>query len=164
MAKPSAWYLNAAWRTVHALLPALVAPDDAFAERLLSPAEYRLYLAMDARDRHHACQVTKVLLERHPEATDDLLRASLLHDVGKSGRPYRVLERILVHLMPSRPLPSEPRLSGFAGALQMKLHHHTYGAQMIRSAGGSERVARLVAHHHDGGGEAELLRRIDDET
>lgn len=158
------WYLNAARRTLRALLPSLARPDDAFARERLPGREYELYLAMDGRDRHHGCEVAKALLERHPGVSEVLVRAALLHDVGKAQRPYRVLERVLVHLLPARPLPPEPRLKGLAGALQVKRHHHLYGAQMIRSAGGSERVARLVADHHVAGGDAELLRAIDDET
>lgn len=164
MARPAIWYLNAARRTVTAVWPALAPPDDAFAATHLPPAERRLYLSMDPRDRHHACEVAKALLRRHPDAEGALVRAALLHDVGKAARPYRVLERILVHLLPERSLPEEPRLKGLDGAMQMKLHHQRYGARMIRSAGGSEAVARLVERHHVPGGEAELLRRIDDET
>ncbi len=164
MARPPVWYLNAARRTLRAVLPSLAPPDDAFARRRLPVAEYGVYQRMDVRDRHHACEVAKALLARHPDAPDELVRAALLHDVGKSGRRYRVLERVLVHLLPERPVPAEPRRRGLAGALQVKRHHHAYGAEMIRSAGGSETVARLVADHHVIGGDAELLRRIDDET
>ncbi len=164
MARPPVWYLNAARRTLRAVWPSLAPPDDAFARRTLPEAEYRVYERMDRRDRHHACEVAKALLARHPGAPDELVRAALLHDVGKSERRYRVLERVLVHLLPERQVPAEPRLGGLAGALQVKRHHQTYGARMIRSAGGSEAVARLVEAHHVVGGDAELLRRIDDET
>lgn len=164
MPKPSAWYLNAARRAVRALLPALAPPDDALAEARLTASEYRLYLRMDPRDRHHACEVTRTLLARQPDAPAVLVRAALLHDVGKAQRPYRLLERVLVHLLPARPLPPEPRLRGLAGAMQVKRHHQVYGAEMIRAAGGCEAVARLVAGHHQVGGAAEPLRRIDDET
>lgn len=164
MAKPRAWYLNAARRTLRALVPALAPPDDAFAAERLSPALFRLYLSMDPRDRQHAGEVAKMLLARHPQASTELVRAALLHDVGKAGRPYRVVERVLVHLLPAGPVPPEPRLKGLAGALQVKRHHHAYGAELIRAAGGSEAVARLVAGHHVEGGDAELLRQIDDET
>ncbi len=164
MAKPGVWYLNAARRTLLALLPWLAPPDDAFARQRLSATEYGLYLRMDPRDRHHAGEVAKALLMRHPEVSELLVRAALLHDVGKAGRPYRVGERVAVHLLSGREVPPEPRLSGLAGALQIKRHHQRYGAEMIREAGGSEALARLVAGHHQAGGDAELLRRIDDET
>lgn len=164
MAKPHAWYLNVVRRTLRAVVPRWAPPDDAYARERLSAPEYGLYLRMDRRDRDHSCEVAKELVSRHPEAPAVLVRAALLHDVGKAERPYHVLERVLVHLLPTGSIPPEPRLRGLAGAMQVKRHHHHYGADMIRAAGGSEEVARLVAGHHLPGGEAEWLRRIDEET
>lgn len=57
-------------------------------------------------------------------------------------------------------------MSGLRGAWQIKLHHAEYGAEIIRSVGGDEEVAQLVARHHRPGEDtqAELLRRIDEKT
>jgi putative nucleotidyltransferase with HDIG domain len=165
MAKPLAWFLNAPRRTLAGLLPALARPDDGFALGWLEGPEAGLYLAMDVRDRAHACEVARELLRRDPRARACLVRAALLHDVGKSVRPFRVLERVAAHVLATGDAPPLPRRRGLAGALQVKRHHHRYGAAMIRRAGGSEEVARLVEGHHDGDDpETELLRRIDDAT
>lgn len=86
------------WRTAQAFVPRLARADDAFAARVLPRAEYALYRRMDVRDRAHACGVARALLTLEPAAPSTLLRAALLHDVGKSGRRYRPLERILVAL------------------------------------------------------------------
>jgi putative nucleotidyltransferase with HDIG domain len=121
---------------------------------------------MDARDRAHAVHVTRVLLERHPQASGALVRAALLHDVGKSGRPYRLWERVAAHLYDPGDVPAEPRLPGMRGAWQMRVHHARYGAEMVRRAGGSDRVADIIAAHHDAdaGPEAAVLRAIDELT
>jgi len=158
------WLKNAFWRTALALAPRLADPDDAFARRVLTPAEYRLYMDMDVRDRVHACAVTERLLRLAPDASGELLRAALLHDVGKSGASYSAFERILVFLYAPKNLPAEPRLGGVRGAWQRKRHHPRYGRGMILDAGGGARVAQIVARHHDPRGDAEaaLLKAVDE--
>ena len=152
------WLKNTFWRTTVALIPTLAHADDRFAKRLLSAKEYRLYLAMDVRDRDHACTVTKLLLAEYPDASSELLRAALLHDVGKTRASYNPLSRILAALYTPPSIPAKPRFSGVRGLWQMKRHHDRYGAQMILAAGGSERVAQIVARHHAPAGDAEACR------
>jgi hypothetical protein len=110
------WLKNAFWRTAVALVPRLADPDDAFARRVLTPAEYRLYMDMDVRDRVHACAVTERLLRLAPDASGELLRAALLHDVGKSGASYSAFERILVFLYAPRTPPRRGSAGRFLGA------------------------------------------------
>lgn len=150
-------------RGVH---PALAAPDDAWAARCLPESEWPLYRAMDPRERDHAVRVAKALLRRRPDAPDELVRAALLHDVGKTRRGYRVGERILVHLVGGGRHPPEPPLEGLAGARQTARHHAAYGAAMIRDAGGASRVAELVARHERPGDDAQarLLHQVDRAT
>jgi putative nucleotidyltransferase with HDIG domain len=158
------WLKSVGKRTALAFLPHLVHSDDAFAASHLPSAEYQLYMRMDVRDRHHACLVAKALLHEHPEASSALLRAALLHDVGKSSAAYSGLERIAVHLYMPKSLPLEPRLPGLRGAWQRHLHHDAYGAELIRQGGGDARVAELVGRHHRPGEdiEARLLKEIDE--
>jgi putative nucleotidyltransferase with HDIG domain len=156
--------INVVARTTSAFLPNLAKPDDGFARRYLSGSEYVLYAKMDVRDRDHACQVTKTLLTFRPVASSELVRAALLHDVGKSSSRYRPLHRIFVHLYTPKDLPPSPRFHGLKGAQQRNLYHGHYGAELIRRHGGSERVAELVAKHHDpqGDDEATLLKKVDE--
>jgi putative nucleotidyltransferase with HDIG domain len=156
--------MNVVARTTCAFLPGLAKPDDDFARQYLDGPEYILYAKMDVRDRDHACQVTKTLLEAYPEASPELVRSALLHDVGKSSSRYRPLHRIAVHLYTPENIPASPRYHGLKGAWQRHRHHSQYGADLIRRHGGSERVAELVAKHHDprGDSEAALLKRVDE--
>jgi putative nucleotidyltransferase with HDIG domain len=158
---------NQARRTLLAVLPQLARPDDALAARWLEPPELALYLGMDPRERRHACEVAAALLRLDPQVPAVLVRAALLHDLGKSGRPYRALERILVHLyLPRRAaqLPLEPPLTGLRGAWQTRVHHAAYGAARLRAAGVCPGVADIVARHHapEGHPLAERLKRVEE--
>ncbi len=119
-------------RGVRAIL-GLSRPDDAWARERLRPDEYALFAKLDPRDREHSVLVAKELLRRHPEAPEAAVRAALLHDVGKAVRPYRAIERILTALLePWLPdLPEEPRLPGWRGAVQVRLHHERYAADLV---------------------------------
>lgn len=164
--KPFVWVANAARRTVLGVRATWAAPEDAWAERWLSGGERDLYLAMDPRDRHHAVEIARAVLRRRPDAPPRLVRAALLHDVGKARRPYGLAERIAVHLWPAPAPPRAPLRAGMRGAWQVRAHHPHYGAEMIRRAGGDARVAELVERHHAPGGdeEAALLHALDERT
>lgn len=166
MAKPPAWFLNAARRTLVTAFPRLARPDDAWATAHLAPEEARLFLQLPPQEREHGVAVARRLLRAEPGAGAVLVRAALLHDVGKLGAPQFVLWRVLAHLLPSAPYPAEPRLRGLAGVRQSRVHHAGYGAALIRHAGGSEAVARLVERHHDAAttGELAALRAADERT
>ena len=153
-------------RTLWALFLRFVKPDDSFAKKNLSSNEYKLYSRMDPRERHHGCQVAKELLQRNPQSSAVLIRAAILHDVGKSSRPFVLWRRILVHIINTGVFPPKPILGGIRGDMQMKVNHPIYGSEMIRKSGGCEKVARLVELHHDprGDREAEWLRRVDNEA
>lgn len=164
--RPAVWYLNAALRTVRAFAPALARPDDAFAASRLPANEYALYRRMDRRDRDHACRVASALLASEPDVSPQVVRAALLHDVGKSDRPYRGWERIAVHLY----RPADAGAAASAGRLGRLWWHHQQhaerGADMIVAAGGDAVVAELVRRHHDADGPegSRAIQRVDERT
>ena len=169
-------------RTLKSSFAILARPDDAWARQLLPSAEYAVYARMDARDREHAVRVAREILGRHPDASHVVLRAALLHDCGKQVRPYNVLERIWVGLRVAEP-DRETRLSSTRlteittaraervgsrktrsrqvkpdqlSAADVRRFHPQIGAWLIRAAGGDERVALIVEHHHHPGNDPEI--------
>ncbi|MBZ9714687.1 HD domain-containing protein [Deinococcus multiflagellatus] len=146
------------WRSMS---PEDAQPDDAWAQRHLTGAEARVYQSMDPRDREHACRVARHLLREHPQVDSELVAAALLHDCGKSLRPYYLWERVAVGLIPNR----LTRLLPPVGALGIRAHHPELGARLLAHAGARPRVARLVARHHHPGGDpdAALLHLYDDQ-
>ena len=164
--KPFAWTWNAGVRAVRGIHPRLARPDDAWAERHLVGGERELYRSMDPRERDHGVRVARTLVRRTPDADPTLVRAALLHDVGKSVRRYAVYERILVHLLPGPVPPPDPPRRGVVGARQVAAHHPAYGAAMLRAAGAPERLVDLVARHHAPGADpgARALHDADRRT
>ena len=154
------WLVNVSVRTLKAFVPSLARADDSFAKGWLSNVEYQLYEALDVRERDHACRVAKAVLAK--TSNSQLVRAALLHDIGKMGK-YGALERILVHLYTPSELPAEPNFTGLRGAWQRNKYHPEHGAALLRSVGGCERVAQLIERHHEPGedDEARLLKEIE---
>jgi putative nucleotidyltransferase with HDIG domain len=152
-------YVGKVRRLARSLSVRLAYPEDAWAVTHLTAAEARVYLGMDPRDREHACRVTRHLLRGHPQAAPEVVAAALLHDCGKSIRPYRVAERVLIGAVPNR----VARLLPF-GPLSVRAYHPELGAELLARAGARPRVARLVARHHHAGGDpdAALLHHYDD--
>ncbi|HET8985084.1 MAG TPA: HD domain-containing protein, partial [Trueperaceae bacterium] len=102
-------------------------------------------------ERGHGVEVAKRVLKSRPDASSALVRAALLHDVGKLGFASSVFERIGAHVLPAVAVPAEPRLTGVAGARQARIHHPTYGEALVMAASGDRRVAELVRRHHEPG-------------
>ncbi len=169
------WLRNAALRTVHTAFPLAARPDDAWARSRMPDAEYRLFEALGPAERRHAIDVARCVERRLAEASTDsspgatpevLIRAALLHDVGKLGSDNRAVWRVLSHLLGPSDAPSEPRRQGLAGVRQAARHHPSYGAALVTAAGGAAEVAELVAQHHEPPGDvgARLLRECDEIT
>jgi hypothetical protein len=166
MAKRTWWILNAARRTLTTALPSLAPLDDAWAATQLKPAEYDLFLRLPPSERGHGVEVAKRVLRSRPHASSALVRAALLHDVGKLGFDSSVLERVGAHLLPAADVPPEPRLTGLVGARQARIHHPAYGEALVMATSGDERVADLVRRHHEPGSdeEARILHDCDELT
>ncbi len=152
-------------RLLRALHPMFARPNDAWAKAKLSPEEYSVYARMDARDREHAVRVAQKLLQLQPNSNPLVVRAAILHDCGKQVRPYSVVERVLVGLVNEKPsnemiLNPEKKLS----AQEVRQHHASIGANLIRDAGGDARVATIVERHHapSGDTDAELIHTVDE--
>jgi hypothetical protein len=153
-------------RLCRALSPAQARPDDAWASQQLPAPELEIYNRIDPRDREHAVRVAQKLLELHPEASSEVIRAALLHDCGKLVRPYNIFERVMVGLIaPEGPRSSQTSSSPQAQtAMDVRNNHPQIGANLILEAGGDSRVAELVRIHHAPNGDTEAIwiHQIDD--
>ena len=156
----------ALWR-VRQFLHALTAKSDRrvdaeLRELLGIDAQWRLLQRLTPFDRAHHLRVHELLV-RNGQCDPDLLRAALLHDVGKADergrahighRTLKVLLRVLGSVWLERIATTTGR--GPRHGLYLALHHAELGARLVRETGASERCCELIARH-------EQRSRRDDE-
>ena len=100
---------------------------------LLLPREFELWLNMPLIDQKHSVLVMRRFLDRLPNVELAAVRASLLHDVGKTKSNLSVCGRVAATIIGSR----GERFSSY-------YDHETIGAQILREIGSDETTWRLV--------------------
>jgi putative nucleotidyltransferase with HDIG domain len=130
--------------------------------------QWRLLRRLSPFDRAHHLRVHELLRERGCD-DEDVLRAALLHDVGKAderGRAHaghRTAKVLLgVFGAPVLERVALPAGRGPRHGLYLALHHAELGSALARSTGASERCCRLIARHddRDAGADASLAMLI----
>jgi len=141
-------------------------PDLGSFANLLTPEQYALFTAMAVADQWHCLAVARALAAQGEENAD-LLRAALIHDVGKSLAHIGLWERV-VHVLIARLTPhlvgrlGSARPDGWGHGLYVLAYHASLGAELAAQAGFSSVTVALVR----GDGEPcmqALLNRADDE-
>jgi len=144
------------------LRPHLAAVEVAEARRMLSKAEFALFLNAQPRDRRHSMDLYRVL--KAQGASDAALVAALVHDIGKGqiATGHRVL---FVVLGSASALVASQTGAHWRRALWRLRHHARLSAEMLRRAGSSERVVAIVEGHtraRSSDPEIEAFIRADD--
>lgn len=133
-------------------LSATARPEElALAVSYLSPVERDLFARMEPADQRHSIGVLRSLLAMGVEDSH-LLKAGLLHDVGKSrcriGIVYRTIAVLLVALFGGLPpILTWQSEEGFWMPFYVLENHPRLGACMLARAGCDERVWRLAELH-----------------
>ncbi len=100
---------------------------------LLLPREFELWLNMPMIDQKHSLLVMRRFLDRLPNAEVAAVRASLLHDVGKTKSNLGVCGRVIATIVGRR-----------GERFSMYHDHETIGAKILREIGSDETTWRLV--------------------
>lgn len=120
-------------------------------DRYLSSAERALFAEMPVPDQHHALKVLSAL-EKAGYREIALLRAALLHDIGKTGAGICLWHRVVVALLQSwapgtlRWLAGDGR-PGWRYPLFVLLNHAHRGATLVEEAGSDLDTILLVREH-----------------
>ncbi|HHW13852.1 MAG TPA: HD domain-containing protein [Firmicutes bacterium] len=120
----------------------------AWALRHLSPAEQRLFCAMRPSDQRHCWAVAQAVVRKEDLSLREraiLIRAALLHDVGKAGVPNGLAVRTVNALWRNKVPLWLP--SFFREAVLTLRAHAGRGASRLREAGTDLAVVTLVRWH-----------------
>jgi len=132
--------------------------DLELAESVLTPAEYDLFQQMSRSDQAHSIRVLRFLLEKG-QHQPDLLKAALLHDVGKSIFPLHIWERVIIVLSKaiipkkvsvwgSSPMDEDQGFMCWRRGFIVSEQHPEWGAQMAAEASVSALTRTLIRYHH----------------
>jgi hypothetical protein len=140
---------------VSGLFPRIPADRDKILAEMLSLPQRDAFITLPVFDQVHLCATYRYV--RDTGATDEeLLRAALLHDLGKAAQGGRVtlLDRTLNVLLSAVALALLDRLAKlpaprWRAGLALAVHHPRLGAEWAAELGCSARTCWLIAHHAD---------------
>lgn len=131
------------------------AGDRAFVEAYLGPTERELFFRQRLADQRHGIDLG-ARLRRDGFDDPDLIRAALLHDVGKSIERLPVACRVAysacaAYAPTAARWLAEANRARWRRPFYLARHHARLGANAARQAGCSPRVVALIAGHEQAG-------------
>lgn len=114
--------------------------DQRVVASLLPPVAAQRFFDQAAMDQDHALRCARAVMAAVPER-HDLLRAALLHDIGKAASGLGIVGRSLASLSAILRLPR-------TGRMQRYLDHGPIGADWLSAAGESGIVTAFARGHH----------------
>ena len=130
--------------------------DRAWVEETLPAAAQSLFYAMHPADQYHALNVAKTAMRLWGEAPagdrDLLLRAALLHDVGRVQGDMDIMGKVLAvlvkHFAPVKARQLAETKTGWLGhILYVYYQHPEIGAVKLEGIGMKEEASIIRCHH-----------------
>jgi putative nucleotidyltransferase with HDIG domain len=105
-----------------------------------SEGESGIFWEQSVADQRHGLEAARMVAAARPDRRD-LIRAALLHDVGKRQSNLGVIGRSLASLCAKLRLPVR-------GSWRRYLNHGVLGARELASLGSGTLVVEFARHHH----------------
>lgn len=125
--------------------------DDAWLTGLLSDKEQHLYSMMSNQDRRHAIECARLAQELLGDgATNEVIVASALHDVGKTPARLGTFGRVMATVLQLSPKAGDAWMerTHLVGRLRRYNQHSTIGAELLTGAGSADIAVRWALEHH----------------
>jgi hypothetical protein len=130
---------------------------------ILGPELSGFFIDLPVNDQRHGLDVLATIARAEDRPPRILQQAALLHDMGKAGAHFSVIERSLTVLLkavsPHALGALVARRPAFARRYAAYADHARIGADALRQAGATE-LAAVVAEHHALEPHIELTRRL----
>lgn len=110
------------------------------AQYLMSPSEQMMFWGQPRADQRHALEAARSVASRLPERLD-LIRAALLHDVGKRHARLGWFGRVWAVLRSGIGTVTTSRMAGY-------LEHGRLGSEELADARAEPLVVAYARHHH----------------
>jgi len=141
------------WQFWQSFKPALSQKDFDRIRLYLSPVEIVLFTKMPVPDQNHSIRVFNTVLDTG-ENDEDLIKAALLHDIGKGLHPLRRWERVFAvmvgGLFPELALTwGKGKPISFRRPLVIIHQHSDWGAELAAGAGCSDDLVWLIQNHEN---------------
>lgn len=143
----------------NALFSKLNHDDIVLLKAYLNEQEQFLFSGMDRQTQTHCVRVARTTLKMLPKYSflnkQTVVKAALLHDIGKPPNVIRTFDRVLIVLLNRfaprliKKLLESPRSYGhFQKAIISHIRHPELGAQLAESYNLSKEIVTLIKQHH----------------
>ena len=120
--------------------------DKDFIKRYLNEEE-NLFFQLRISEQYHSLKVAYGCLQSQPE-NRMLIRAALLHDIGKIGSNLHLINKSLVVLIKKFKIDKGKLPSFLKKAIYYKEEHPEIGYKLLLSYSVDEPILELVKNHH----------------
>ena len=138
--------------------------DIDFIEGHLNKDEQDLFFKLRLGEQYHSLQVAYGCFTKEPN-NEVLIKAALLHDIGKIGSNLTTINKSLVVIVKALKLNKNLLPTFLKEALNFQLQHPERGYMQLKSIKVQEEVLELVRYHHTIGyinENVELLKQQDE--
>ena len=139
------------WQFLQSLKKSADIEEMELVKSILTPDELHLFLQLPVPDQNHSIRVF-TSLRIQGEQDPHLLKAALLHDIGKIKYPLKLWERVFSVLVrgvfPDRIKNwGNGKPVGFNRSLVVINHHPSWGADYAEQVGSSPETIWLIQNH-----------------
>lgn len=147
-------------RFFSSLKPVITNSDLEIVNLFLNDNHKKAFFSMSIVDQKHCISVARTLLNSDKDLNLNTLRLALLHDIGKQVRPFSVIERTFVVLLPmdNIKIDSYPIKNNFpVKPLQIKRFHNEYGEKVAKYYNFDSEITELINSHHSKSDKKEII-------
>ena len=161
---------------LHALFPKISEDDLLFVDCILDPKEVELFKKLPVHEQQHSIAVGKDCMKFN--GSEELLKAALLHDIGKIESNLNIINKSVVVLLSPFRMHKKRMPRFIREAFYYKECHPFIGANLLKNVyiernqegffsltPSQERIIELIEAHHHGNdsrdNELQLLKKSD---